>query len=598
MGKTARVWGTLLFILLASSAFAETLAPAHGGASINADPSDYQSKVNALQPGDTLVLAAGDYTDLLNIRLHGTENAWITIKGPDSGPKPRFLGHPSVCCNTIEIREASYVALENLEIDGQGIDGIFAISAAGSDTHHIRIENCTIRGHSAHQQTVGISTKTPTWDWVVRGNTIVDAGTGMYFGNSDGAHAFVGGLIENNLFLNTKGYNMQIKHQNQRAPVPGMPTGPRRTIIRHNVFIKGELPNEDGARPNLLVGPFPDSGPGSGDWYEIYGNVFFHNHRESLLQATGRVIVHDNIFMDCRVGGVGDAVYFTNHHGSVKHAYVYNNTFFDVDRAVYFDNGATEGHAVVGNLMFVRNTGIGGSYSNASDNIVDTVANAAAYVNSPSLVWGQMDFYPLAGQVEGTALDLSAFSGHTEYDLDFNADSKGARTFRGAYAGDGANPGWQLDDALKEFGSSPPPPPPPADTTPPNGATVVIEGGAATTADLTVDLVLSASDAGSGMGAGAQMRFSNDGATWSPAEPFATTKTGWELFAYGGSLDEGMKTVYARFADAAGNWTSAQIAAQIEYQAGGGAPAPKTGGGSMGLLGLALLAIPAAFRRR
>ena len=37
-------------------------------------------------------------------------------------------------------------------------------------------------------------------------------------------------------------------------------------------------------------------------------------------------------------------------------------------------------------------------------------------------------------------------------DLDFNGQSKGDRTFRGAYSGDNANPGWQLTDDLKVGG--------------------------------------------------------------------------------------------------------------------------------------------------
>ena len=582
----------ILAILLLASLSVATAAE------IQADQTDYQSKINNLQPGDTLVLAAGQYTGLMNLRdVYGTADNWITIKGPATGPRAVFLGNPVQCCNTIEIRSAQYLALENLEIDGQGIDGIFAISYAGSNTHHIRIEGCTIKGHSSHQQTVGISTKSPTWGWVVRRNTIVDAGTGMYFGNSTGNQAFVGGLIEYNVFLDCKGYNMQIKHQNQRELVAGMPTDRQVTIIRHNVFIKGSLPNEDGARPNLLVGPFPNTGVGSEDMYEIYGNVFFHNYRESLLQAAGRVSIHDNIFMDCKLGGNGDAIYLTDHNGPLKVAYVYNNTFYDCDRAVYFGDAADDDHFVTGNLMLVGNTGMGGTFSNASDNIEDTTANAGLYVNNPTLTWGQMDFYPKAGMVEGTALDLSLFTGHTDYAQDFNGTSKGARTYRGAYAGSGTNPGWQIDKAIKgEVGSTPPPPPPPPppgdDTTPPTG-TVSIEGGAGTTPDLTVDLTLSADDA-SGL---AMMRFSNDGSTWSTAETYATSKPSWELFNFGGDTTEGEKTVYVQFQDTAGNWSSSQIAASITYEIQeGGSPTRSTG--AFGWLGLVLLALPLLVRRR
>ncbi len=551
-----------VFVLVATAARADT---------IDADPSDYLAKVDALAPGDTLRLAGGDYTDLLEISgLHGTSGAWITIQGPASGTPARFRGASSICCNTVEIRSGSYLALENLLIDGEGIDGIFGISAAGSNTHHIRVEGCTIVGHGAHQQTVGISTKSTTWGWIIRGNTIVGAGTGIYLGNSNGGAPFIGGIIENNLFLDSKGYNMQIKHQTSRnATIPGIPTTPQVTVIRNNMFLKtNTLVAEDGARPNLLVGDYPASGLGSSDTYEIYGNFFYHNDTESLMQAEGRLSIHDNVFADC----LGDAIYLTDHNGELREAYVYNNTFYAVDRAIVFASSAPDGDLAVGNLIFAR-VGVTGSVTNASNNIVDTVANAATYVNAPSLVLGAMDFYPLPGQCEGPALDLSVVSGNVDYDRDFNGDSKGGFTFRGAYAGSGANPGWQLDAAIKgQSGGGGG-----GDVTPPTG-TVQVDGGAASTSDLLVDLDLTAVDGGSGMGPGAQMRFSNNGTTWSPPEPFATARPAWDLSTYGGSSADGSKVVYASFRDAAGNW-STSVQDSIQY-AGGAEPG---GSGAAGL---------------
>ena len=89
--------------------------------------------------------------------------------------------------------------------------------------HHITLENLLIRGHGNNQQTVGISTKCPAWNWVIRHNTIIGAGTGMYLGDSDGSAPFVAGVIEQNLIVDTIGYNLQIKHQRPRPDVAGMP---------------------------------------------------------------------------------------------------------------------------------------------------------------------------------------------------------------------------------------------------------------------------------------------------------------------------------------------------------------------------------------
>jgi hypothetical protein len=545
----------LALLLVRSVARAETL---------DAGPSNYRTVVQQLGPGDTMQLAPGDYTDGFPLSgLFGTENAWITIRGPESGPPARILGR--ACCNTVEIESATYLAIENLTIDGQDIDGIFAISATGSPCHHIRIENCMIVGHGFHQATVAISTKVTTWNWVIRRNTIVAAGTGMYLGNSDGTLPFIGGLIEYNLFLDSKGYNTEIKHQFSRDPsIPGIPTTPQKTIIRHNVFLKGELPNESGPRPNLLLGAFPATGLGSEDSYEVYGNLFYHNHRESLFQAEGRVSLHDNVFVDC----TGTAIYLMDHNDKLRRAYIYNNTFYDVDEAVHFADPAREDHLVAGNLMFAR-TGINGQVTNVVDNLLYPVADASLYVANPSITLGEMDFYPLPGMCQGNPLDLSKFTEEADYDRDFNGDSKGAFLFRGAYAGEGTNPGWQLDAAVK--GEVPEAS---GDGTPPSG-TIVVAGGAAMTTSMVVDLALSATDAESGMGAGAQMRFSNDGVTWSPPEPYAAIRQGWNLASYGGTSATGTKTVYALFRDPAGNWSSA-VSDAIDYEGSG------SGGGSGG----------------
>jgi len=97
------------------------------------------------------------------------------------------------------------------------------------------------------------------------------------------------------------------------------------------------------------------------------------------------------------------------------------------------------------------------------------------------------------------------------------------------------------------------------DRTPPSG-TLLINQGARQTAELRVTLTLQVQDAASGL---AEMRFSNDGQTWSPWEPFATEKADWDLSQFGGSADPGRKTVSAQVRDRAGN--IGQFSAHIEY---------------------------------
>ena len=96
-------------------------------------------------------------------------------------------------------------------------------------------------------------------------------------------------------------------------------------------------------------------------------------------------------------------------------------------------------------------------------------------------------------------------------------------------------------------------PPVSADVTPPAGS-VTINSGSTSTNDNTVLLSLLATDAESGMGTGARMKFSNDDISWSENQAYGTSKI-WSL-----SEGDGSKTVYVKFCDAAGNWTASQTA--------------------------------------
>ena len=172
--------------------------------------------------------------------------------------------------------------------------------------------------------------------------------------------------------------------------------------------------------------------------YEIYGNFLYHNPRESLFQGEGRVSLHDNVFVD----GNFSAIFMTGNNAPLKIAYIYNNTVFSKNSGLYFNNLASVDDQVTGNLIFAGVPFGGRLATHSSDNITDTVANAAQYVNAPSFTLGAMDFYPRAGKATGTALDLSKFDGNSDYSLDFNGMDKGATAlFRGAYAGEGVNPG-------------------------------------------------------------------------------------------------------------------------------------------------------------
>ena len=420
-------------------------APRMSGRVLDADLSNYKYLLARLEPGDTLRLRPGVYRRLTIAGLNGAPGACITITGPFAGPRTKIIGESGY--NTVSIERSSYVVLRNFVIDSAGIpgaDGIKAPRTQSAATHHIVLDGNLIIGAGANQQTDGISTKTPTWNWVIRRNTIINAGTALYLGNSDGNDPFVAGIIENNLVLDPIGYGMEIKYQRERPVLAGMPQAPQSTIIRDNVFIKDDRPSPDGDRPNLLVGGFPDSGPGSRDLYQIYANLLVHNPREALFQGSGRISFHDNILVD---GGYAAAA-FRDHDLPLKLAHVYNNTIYSAQTGIWFRDRARDGEAVIGNLVFGAQP-ISGSGINGRDNLLGSFAEAPSYVARPSTEPGRMDFFPRPGRVHSTPLDLSAFAGELAFDRDFNGASKLSRTFRGAYAGEGANPGWPLRAQIK-----------------------------------------------------------------------------------------------------------------------------------------------------
>jgi len=130
-------------------------------------------------------------------------------------------------------------------------------------------------------------------------------------------------------------------------------------------------------------------------------------------------------------------------------AHVCNNTIYSPQIGIKFGSPTREGHAVVGNLIFAETPLVGLDIA-ATDNLVARPTDAGNYVRAPLSRLGALDFYPLPGRAKGSPLDLSPFASELDFDRDFNGLSKGARYFRGAYAGDGSNPGWRLRAEIKK----------------------------------------------------------------------------------------------------------------------------------------------------
>lgn len=402
------------------------------GRVVDASSGDYLDKLSTLQPGDTLRLAAGTYNGrpdtpgLPVYNLHGTPDARITITGPDDGAKAIFIGTANH--NTIRIANASYVVIRNLDIDGRDLGGD-GVNAQGI-SHHITLENLTIRGVGDGQGTVAISTnRSPVWNWTIRGCTIVGAGTGMYLGNSDGKSPFVAGIIEHNVILDTLGYNVQIKHQ---VPWPSnveLPTGRTNTIIRHNVFSKrGNGTRGASARPNVLVGDVPERGRGSDNGYEIYGNYFSQNTAELLFQGEGNIAFYANVLINDFGGGMT----IQRHNGHVRDVRVFGNTIIAATTGISITPGETHHtQPVVANLVFAE-TPIVAPHQEA--NLLGRYKDALRDLVRSRDDTGNVDVR-LRAAAAGPVLDMHEFITFTDSERDFDGRQRDWRV-RGAYSSD------------------------------------------------------------------------------------------------------------------------------------------------------------------
>jgi hypothetical protein len=446
------------------------LADAYGGCittsnsqTVNAGPGNYQAVLDAAVPGTRIVLASGTYTNGLRIYdRNGAAGNCIVIEGPPDRSAV-FVGAPiNGIRNVVQIRNSSFVVLRSIEIDGTNTTDIDAVKSDATIagpypaawSHHITLENLHIHDFAANQQIVGISTKGPAWNWVVRDTIIERVGTGVYFGNSDGGQHFVNGLFEYNLVRDAIGYDMQVKHQfaASRPSGPGFESLPAtgRTVIRHNVFQKGASSSVGAdARPNLLVGTFPLTGDGSNDDYVIAANFLFQNPtgNEGLFQGEGNVAFFGNVLYNA----TGPGVVIVPQNGEVRRIRVFQNTVLASAGGIFISASVNPGFTqlVRGNAVFAATPITGGTQAG---NIVDAFANAPGYVVNPSgIVVGasnRMDLYPLPGALDGAAIDTSPVATFVDFDRDFNDRSRDG-VFRGAYGGEGANPGWQLALAIK-----------------------------------------------------------------------------------------------------------------------------------------------------
>lgn len=433
-----------LAALLCSAAALPLCAPFAYAATIHLNPGgNFETAVESLAPGDTLVVHAGDYvtTGRISITVRGTAAQPVVIEAAAGEARPHIRRAATAAAqNTINIEGATYLTIRGLEISSNGGDGI---NMSGNPAF-ITLENLEI-----HDIDVGVNFRSSMNNITVRNNHIyrtgADGGTGegMYIGCNDAACVVRDSLIERNWIHDTRnstqGDGIEVK------------LGSYNVIVRDNVI-------HDTGYPCVLV-----YGTNGNPVNVVEGNAMW-NCGDSGIQAAADAIIRNNLILESP--------------GS--------NGF----------NSQPHQAAVPQNLQFVHNTIIGGSPCvrlsswNGRPGLV--FANNAIYCDSDNFVIGGLAGVTVSGNVitpatsafpssgyrvgQARGTDLSNVAARNVYPtaasrlidagaaqfaaaVDFNGRSRTAAPEAGAYEWVGnANPGWTVAPGFKGAAAAVPAP--------------------------------------------------------------------------------------------------------------------------------------------
>ncbi len=421
-------------------------ASAPCAAQINLGPSDdVESALNALSPGDEVILADGMYTlsGRFSFTAVGEAGNEIVIRAAD-GATPHFR-RPDASQNIWDI-DVQHVIIRGLTFSG-GSAGIRVEAAS-----YLTIEDCEIFDTADVALRMNDTSEGQTYESVrILRNDIHDTGgtgEGMYLGcNNDGCR-LANALIAGNYVHGTNGASVS------QGDGIELKLGSYGCVIRDNVIhdtgypcILGYGANGNGA-PNL-----------------VEGNVMW-GCGEHAIQWAADATIQNNIIL----GAVGNGIASQMHQGatpsnlrivhntvlapnndalSVRGAtgavLVANNALYAMSGRAFFVNGDSSMITSLGNVGVGAQQGISGGF---------TAGDIGADFVSASFSGGlPNDVFPTSGGGLAGAGDVGEVIA-----ADFNGTDRMGVADVGAYAlGDGSNPGWMLATDFKPAGATPPP---------------------------------------------------------------------------------------------------------------------------------------------
>lgn len=436
----ALAFALLALSLVAGSAPARTIEirPA-----ISGSDEEFERVANTLQPGDTLVLRGGTYSQTARraITVNGTAAAPVVIRSApgESALLTRPLDNMDTQ-NNIELVNCNHLVLHGLRFEG----GSIGVRFMGGN--HITVENCEVFGTGNNAMAMNSASSTGL---VIRNSELhhtglstsgTTEGEGMYVGCNNATCSVTNSVFENNyihhLRATSGGGNDGIE----------IKVGSYGNVVRNNVIHDTTI----GTRfPGIFV--YGGGTPAN----IVEGNVIWN--AGEAIQVVSDAVIRNNLILNSDVGIT------TAPHVQVaqmRNVTIVNNTIYGHETGVYARWTNAANMVLANNAIYCPS----GTAVNASGLSTATVeANYVEGLMTGASIGGAA--FVAGGAASAAFLDPQSFdfwltstsvlrgraAPATVPPLDFNGTTRTAPFDVGAYEREGlsTNPGWDVGPGFK-----------------------------------------------------------------------------------------------------------------------------------------------------
>jgi hypothetical protein len=424
IGRGAPALLALLFTLPASAATTE-VGPGD----------DVEAAMNALQPGDELVLRDGMYTltDAWHVTMKGTQTAPISVHAKD-GEHPH-LNRPAVDQNIIDFDEVSFTELRGIEFSG-GSAGLRLINV-----NFMTIQDCEV--HDTGDVAIAANSGAEYQGLKILHNHLHNTGgtgEGMYIGCNDNHCRVYDSLFAGNYIHDTKGPNVS---QGDGIEIK---EGSYNNVVRDNVI-------HDTGYPCIIT----YSTVGNGAPNVIERNVLW-NCGDHGIQSAADVIIRNNIILGSAADGIANQ---PHQAGTPSNIQIVNNTILHPTNDAIASTGITGSVIIANNAVYAKqgnairvagtlgqvitqgNVGMGATPGLVGGFSMGDIATDFVGASFSGMI--PNDVFPKAGSKLIGAADAQYLAAD-----DFNGTLRNGAADVGAYKFDAAgNTGWTIVGGFK-----------------------------------------------------------------------------------------------------------------------------------------------------